>query len=186
MDSSVSEEPVLPDEPFVLDVEPLTLDEALDVATRRAALDQKAEAKRRILAVAGESAQRNIQAAVAAGLLSEADLETYRGLLKWIAATLAASRAMPAVLSAKTPDYFDHVAAKDPKAKDGANGETWLNTTTGAMFVNLSDLAIGQPEGAETPIWQPEDFIAFNATLCAHDRYWPAPDPAFAALAAQY
>ena len=56
---------------------------ALAKATRQEAA--KLECRRRILAVCDETAQVNLAAAVAAGLLSEADLNAYRAGLAWVA-----------------------------------------------------------------------------------------------------
>lgn len=67
------------------------------VAERVAAA--KAECRRRILAVANETAQLNLTAASAAGLLAPADRATFAAALAWVAAMRAACGA-----AANAPD----------------------------------------------------------------------------------
>lgn len=74
--------------------------EAESAAERLAAA--KAECRRRILAVAGETAQLNMTAAAAAGLLAQADRATFAAALAWVAAMRAAC-----TTAAQAPDPAD-------------------------------------------------------------------------------
>jgi len=56
----------------------------------------KAECKRRIFAVAGQTAQTNLSASAAAGLLTTTQMATYKAGLAWVAAMRAACATMPA------------------------------------------------------------------------------------------
>lgn len=80
------------------------------VAERVAAA--KAECRRRILAVADETAQLNMTAASAAGLLSVQDRVTFAAALVWVAAMRAACAA-----AAAAPDCTDD--ALWPAVPDG-------------------------------------------------------------------
>ena len=62
----------------------------------------KAECRRRILAVANETAQMNLFGAVGAGLLSPAQMEVYTAGVLWVAAMRAAC-----ATAATAPDLSD-------------------------------------------------------------------------------
>lgn len=71
----------------------LTIKDAAEVAAAASAerlAAAKAECRRRILAVADETAQLNMTAAAAAGLLAQADRTTFAAALAWVAAMRAA------------------------------------------------------------------------------------------------
>lgn len=72
---------------FTLDIK--TAEDKAAEALAAAKDAARRECRRRILAVCDETAQINLAAAVAAGLITGADLETYRAGLAWVEAMRA-------------------------------------------------------------------------------------------------
>ena len=76
--------------------------------------DVKAECGRRIYAVAGDNAQKNMLATIVSGAMSTADKATFASGVAWIAATQATCRDLIAVAD---PAFADD--AKWPVVPDG-------------------------------------------------------------------
>jgi hypothetical protein len=67
-----------------------TVDDLASAATIAALAARKSQCRARIFAVVDQTAQMNLSAAAAAGVLDEVQMGTYRSGLAWIQATRAA------------------------------------------------------------------------------------------------
>ena len=164
-----------------LDASPPSLADILADASEAAKAQKKSSCRDRISAVASGQAQANLQARFAAALLSAEDAMTYKSLLAWIDSMLAACRALPDELSPDYPELFDHVDERNPTDNDGEDGDTWLNTVTGAMFRRHDELA-----GPIDPAWRADEHIMVNSDLLRSDHFWPVVPDGVANLTKRY